>query len=310
MSDNNEEKIWFSMGCTSHQKELRIRDDARQQGLDAFVPLTYEVKSIKGQKRRALVPAISGLLFVKGTLGEVKDYIQGTHYTIYSRKSTFSNKEEYLTIPNKAMEDFIAVTENNEEHVTYFRPEEISLQAGDKIRVKGGLYDGKEGVIMRIKCKRNRHLVVQIPGVLTAAVELSPEMLEIVDERGKGENGRRKKEDVREKPSKDVDKDKKLLLETAQRLLFEIPDRYKQENEYYLLQSELRRCKERLKTFKGFTAATEAELALPMYLAAVQLDEDVAQSEERLVKAIERLKDTSKLKKACQEYLEKVKSRL
>ena len=103
--------------------------------------------------------------------------------------------------------------------------------------------------------------------------------------------------------------DKKLLLKTAQRLLFEIPERYQQENEYYLLQYELRRCKERLKTFKGFTAATEAELALPMYLAAVQLDEDVAQAEERLVKAIERLKDTSKLKKTCQEYLEKVKSR-
>ena len=304
MSENREEKIWFSMGCTSHQKELRIRDDARQQGLEAFVPLTYEVKSIKGQKHRALVPAISGLLFIKGSLDEVKDYIQGSHYPIYIRKSTFSNKEAYLTIPNKAMENFIAVTENNEQHVTYFRPEEISLQAGDKIRIKGGLYDGKEGVIMRIKGKRNRHLVVQIPGVLTAAVELSPEMLELPSEKLKV-----KSEKLRENPSRDVDMDKKLLLKTAQRLLFEISERYQQENEYYLLQYELRRCKERLKTFKGFTAATEAELALPMYLAAVQLDEDVAQAEERLVKAIERLKDTSKLKKTCQEYLEKVKSR-
>ena len=311
MNDNNEEKLWYSIGCTSLQKELKVRDDARQYGLEAFVPLTYEVKSHRGQKHRILVPAISRMLFVKGTLDEVKDYIQHAHYVVFIRKSTFSNKEDYLTVSTKAMEDFIAVTENHEEHVTYYRPEEISLQAGDKIRINGGLYDGREGIIMRIKGKRNRHLVVQIPGVLIAAVELSPEMIERPLDKLEVTNGKRPSKEIanREKPSKDVDKDKKLLLETAQRLLFEIPDKYKQENEYYLLLSEMKRCRERLKTFKGFTAATEAELALPMYLAAVQLDEDVATAEERLVKATERLKDTSKLKKTCQEFIKKVKSR-
>ena len=162
-TDNKEEKKWYSVGCTSPKKELRVRDDARQYGLEAFVTLTYEVRTKKGQKYRALVPAMSKLLFVKGTLEEVKDYIQNTHYIVYIRKSTFSNKEDYLTVPNKAMEDFIAVTENHEAHITYFRPEEISLQEGDRVRVKGGLYDGREGIIMRIKGKRNKHLVVQIP---------------------------------------------------------------------------------------------------------------------------------------------------
>lgn len=297
MSENNEEKIWFYIGCTSLQKELKVRDDARRYGLQAFVPLTYMVKTHRGQKHRALVPAVSKLLFVKGTLDEVKDYIQHAHYVVFIRKSTFSNKEDYLTVPTKAMEDFIAVTENHEEHVTYFRPEEISLQEGDKIRIKGGFYDGREGIIMRIKGKRNKHLVVQIPGVLIAAIELSPEMIETPPTA------------LRERPSKDIDKDKKLLLETAHRLLFDIPDKYQQENEYYLLLSELKRTRERLKTFKGYTPASEAELALPMYLAAVKLEDNVPQAEARLLKAVEKLKDTSKLKKTCLEYLEKIKSR-
>jgi hypothetical protein len=233
---------------------------------------------------------------VKGTLDEVKDYIQKAHYPVYIKKSTFSNKEDYLTVPTHAMEEFIAVTESREEHVTYFRPEEISLQTGDRIRIKGGLYDGREGVIIRIKGKRNKHLVVQIPGILVAAVELAPEMLETASSTI-----------LREKPSKDVDKDKKLLMETAVRLLFEIPDKYQQENEYYLLLSELRRTRERLKTFKGFTPATEAELALPMYLAAVKLGEGVQEAEARLKNAIEKLKDSSKLKAKCLDYLEKTK---
>ena len=328
------EQIWFTMGCLSPQRELRVRDDARQNGLKAFVPLKYTVKSVRGQKQRALVPAITGLIFVKGSLDEVKEFVKNAHFPVFIRKSTFSNKEEYLTVPTHAMEEFIAVTESHEEHVTYFRPEEISLQAGDRIRIKGGLYDGREGVIMRIKGKRNRQLVVQIPGILVAAVEISPEIVEITnrpeDERTRIARNTQERSfrpplapprsssarllpkgrknlggEMREKKSKDVEKDKKLLMETAVRLLFEIPDKYQQENEYYLLLSELRRARERLKTFKGFTPTTEAELALPMYLAAVKLNEGVTEAEARLRKAMEKLKDSSKMKAVCLDYLKR-----
>lgn len=298
MSESENKQIWFSVGSTSPQKELRIRDDARCHGFESFVPLKYVVKTVRGQKQRALVPALSGLIFVKGTLEALKDYTQQSHFPIYLRKSAFSNKEEYLTIPTKAMEDFMAVTEHREEHVTYFRPEEISLQEGDRIVIKDGLYEGREGVIMRIKGKRNKHLVVQIPGMLVAAVELSPEMIELPRQR-------RGISPSRERPSKNVDKDKKLLLETATRLLFEIPDKYQHENEYYLLLSELKRTRERLKPFKGFTPTTEAELALPMYLAAVKLNDGIPEAESRLRTAIEKLKDSSKLKATCLSYLEK-----
>lgn len=318
MSANREEQIWYSLGCTIQQRELRVRDDVRKYGLEAFVPLRYTVKTVRGQKQRALVPALSGLIFAKGTLEEIKGYLLEAHYPVYIRRSTFSNKEDYLTVPTKEMEDFIAVTESHEEHVTYFRPEEISLQAGDRIRIKGGLYDGREGVIMRIKGKRNRQLVVQIPGFIAAAVEISPDMLELPksrsEERGqkaRREEGGARSEDtsLREKPSKNIEKDKKLLMETAERLLFEIPDKYQQENEYYLLLSELKRARERLKTFKGFTPASEAELALPMYLAAVKLEEGVPEAEERLRKAVEKLKDSSKLKAKCLAYLERLAER-
>lgn len=297
MSETENKQIWFSVGSTSPQKELRIRDDARSHGFESFVPLKYVVKTVRGQKQRALVPALSGLIFVKGTLEALKDYTQQSHFPIYLRKSAFSNKEEYLTIPTKAMEDFMAVTEHREEHVTYFRPEEICLQEGDRIVIKDGLYEGREGVIMRIKGKRNKHLVVQIPGMLLAAVELSPEMIELPRQR-------RGISLSRERPSKNVDKDKKLLLETVTRLLFEIPDKYQHENEYYLLLSELKRSRERLKPFKGFTPTTEAELALPMYLAAVKLNEGIPEAESRLRTAIEKLKDSSKLKATCLSYLE------
>lgn len=285
---------WFALGCLSPRQEIKIRDEARKAGFDAFVPLSYEVKTIRGQKQRKLIPALSGLLFAKGELEALKDYTKGSAYPVFIRKSTFSNREDYLKIPTKAMEDFIAVTQHREEHVSYFRPEEISLQEGDHIRIKGGFYDGREGIIIRIKGKRNRHLVVQIPGFLVAAVELSPQMIEL------------KETPLREKPSKNVDADKKRLLEISHRLLFEIADKHKHEEEYYLLFSEMRRIRERLKPIKAFTPATEADLALPMYLSSVILNEDTDIYEQRLLTAVNKLKDTSKLKAQCLDLLEKV----
>ena len=263
------------------------------------MPLKYDIKKVRQQEQRKLVPAISGLMFAKGTVDEVKDYVSNSHFSVYIRKSTFSNKEDYLTVPTKAMDDFIAVTVEHETHITYFKPEEIKLQAGDQIRVKGGIYDGKEGIIMRIKGKRNKHLVVQIPGLLVAAVEMTPDLIEL-------KSNKEKEEIINEKPSKNIDVDKKYLYDTAHRLLFEITNKYKEDTEYYLLMRELKRCKARLATFKGFTPATEAELALPMYMAAVLLDEDIEPSKERLTKAIARLKDSSKLKAKCVEMMRRL----
>ena len=181
------------------------------------------------------------------------------------------------------MQNFIAVTEQAGEHITYFSPEEIKLQPGDKIRVKGGVFDGREGVIQRIKGKRSKQFIVSIPGVVYAAVELEPEMIELPEK-------------TEHEVSKDVDADKHLLFDLAKRLLFEIPTAFQHEKEYYLLLSELKRASQRLYSVKAYLPAQEAELALPLYMAAVKLQQNVETAEQRLRKVIEKLQNTSLLK--------------
>ena len=280
------EQLWYTLACTTTRRELKVRDDARRYGLRSFVPLKYEVKQIRGHEQRLLVPVLSRYIFVKGTLEEVQDYIANAHYIVYLQRSTFSNYREYLTVPTKIMEDFIAITEHNEEHITYFQPQEIRLNVGDQVRIKGGIYDGREGVIMRIKGKRNRHLVVQIPGVLIAAIEISSDMIDLLalgsgpnaqprrgsaegpDPSARGSRVLRAAPDAKlPRPSKNPDIDKKLIFDLAHRILFEISDKYQHEHEYNLLLTELCRTQARLLTFRGYTPATEAELALPLYLA-------------------------------------------
>ena len=305
LRDKNKQ-YWFVIGSRNHMKELQIRDEARNKGLEAFVPVIYAYKVIRGQKQRKLIPAINGFVFVKATTTEMEELILKSKFTIYPKKSSFSGREEFLTIANRDMENFIAVIEKSQENITYFKPDEIPLNPGDRIRIQGVLYDGREGIIMRIKSKRNKHLVVQIPGLLVAAVELKPELVAINDN-GKMTNDKRgKREDIRERPSKDLDKDRKMVFDIAHRLLFEFPDKYKNEEEYYLLINQLQRGLARIQTFKGYVPSTEAELALAIFLAQKALGEDTTLTQKRLDKAISRLKNTSKLKSQALEIMIKI----
>lgn len=305
LRDKNKQ-YWFVIGSRNHMKELQIRDEARNKGLEAFVPVIYTYKVIRGQKQRKLIPAINGFVFVKATTTEMEELILKSKFTIYPKKSSFSGREEFLTIANRDMENFIAVIEKSQENITYFKPDEIPLNPGDRIRIQGGLYDGREGIIMRIKSKRNKHLVVQIPGLLVAAVELKPELVAINDN-GKMTNDKRgKREDIRERLSKDLDKDRKMVFDIAHRLLFEFPDKYKNEEEYYLLINQLQRGLARIQTFKGYVPSTEAELALAIFLAQKALGEDTTLTQKRLDKAISRLKNTSKLKSQALEIMIKI----
>lgn len=290
---------WFVLGCMSLHKELKIRDDLRFAGIDCYVPTRYDIKTVRRQQQRTLEPAITGVIFAKSTLAILKEYIEGTKEHIFLRKSTFSNKQEYLIVNDKEMENFIRATERSHENVMYFSPSELTLHEGDRIRVKGGLYDGIEGILTRIKGKRRKLLVVQIPGVAIAAIEMTPEMVEL---RG-SEVPQNQRIDRR---TKDLEGDTKKLYETAFRLLFVITDKYQHESEYYIALTDLKRLKDRIQSYRGWTPQAEGELALALYMANVKMNTDIEASEERLRKAIEKIQNTSMLRLKMQLILAKL----
>ena len=310
---------WYVLGSVSRGQELKIRDELRRESLDCFVPLCYELKQVKGQRQRMMVPAIPGLMFVRGSLEDLRESLRFRKHGLFLRKSTFSNHEDYLTVPDRDMQNFIAFTEQAGERITYFTPDEIRLQPGDKIRVKGGVFDGREGIIQRIKGHRRKHLVVAIPNVVFAAVELTPDLVEVVDGPQNSQEG---EENIPLKASKNVEEDKKTLFTLAKRLLFEIPTSYQHEKEYYLLLNEMKRTAARLLPIRAYLPAQETELALALYLAAVK-ESLVAAShsddsiltppstfhlpplENRLRDSLSELQPTSFLKLRAQLYLAK-----
>ena len=51
---------------------------------------------------------------------------------------------------------------------------------GRRVRIVGGALDGYEGRLLSLRGTRVRRLLVEIPNLLTAAVEVSPEYVQLL----------------------------------------------------------------------------------------------------------------------------------
>lgn len=284
---NDEAARWYVLSAL-HRNEVKIRDDLRRLGFDCYLPMRYELKERQGKKKRVLVPAINGMVFAKSTHSALKEYTATTKLPTFLRMSGQPGQKKPIVVPDRDMENFMRVTQQVEESLTYFHPDEIKLRVGDKIRVHGGVFDGVEGVLMRVPGKRNKQLVVSIPELAAVAVSLSPDVVELIDRPAE--------------KSTDIDGDLKQLFTLAYEKLFAAPDRVAQENEYNLLTAELRRTLQRVEPYKGYTAQRKAELALPVYMATKALGLDATAATVRLTEAVGALKESSLLRLRLQLY--------
>lgn len=266
------------------KKETAVRDALRGMGLRCYVPMRYRIEMVRGHKVRRLVPAISDLVFVKGEMDEINTCRSRLRETTYwlTRPVAGQEQREKIMVPDKAMEDFIRVTEQNEAEVTYFNPDEVVLSKGDRIRIHGGAFDGVEGVLLKVKGRRSKQLVVTIPDLAVAAVSITPEVIEVINE----------KADV----SVDVVVGVKQLTKLASQLLSAAPDRDSQPHEYNLLHRDVERFYQGLLPLRGYIPSAEAELALALLLAERALGAVTDATLHRCREALSRLRDTSRLK--------------
>lgn len=87
---------------------------------------------------------------------------------------------EYIVVPDEQMDSFIRIASLYEEDTVYYKPEEIDIQKGTRVRIHGGKFDGVKGVFMRVKGKRNRRVVVMLEGVMAVSAEVHPDLIEVI----------------------------------------------------------------------------------------------------------------------------------
>ena len=161
---------WFALRAT-YSRELKVQDELRARGVRTFVPMMW--------KEKKLIPAVNNLVFVYWTRSELDAYIRSfadeRPVNYYWDRTTNAP----IIVPQKAMEDFIAVASSLDEDLIYLTEISDKLREGMSVKVKDGPFKGVEGKVVRIR--KSRRVLVELPGMLAvASTYIAPVDIEII----------------------------------------------------------------------------------------------------------------------------------
>ncbi len=174
------EKKWFVMRDLKRRNSNSLAiHDLGNAGLEVFTPMTQMIMTIGGQRQRRDVPVIQDLLFVHEAKDAIDPYVE-MYPTLQYRYLFGKTKDEPMTVRNDEMERFIFAV-GNTEAPKFYRPGELTeTMYGRKVRIMGGMLDQYEGRLLSVKGMRKRRLIVELPGLITAAVEVEPDYIQII----------------------------------------------------------------------------------------------------------------------------------
>lgn len=169
-----EELMWFTMRVTYH-RELEAKKASGRERRGKLH--SDEVREIRQNRKKRLVPVIHNIIFVRATASGIQELKQPTRIPMlqYMMDQRLGKK---ITVPEKQMRTFIAVAGSYDESLRFFGPAEINFTKAQKVRITGGLFEGCEGVFVKVKGYRSRKVIVEIKGVVSVAlVSVHPDLV-------------------------------------------------------------------------------------------------------------------------------------
>ena len=172
--------VWWAMSAP-YQRELKAKAALDKLGIENFVPMRYQaVRKRTGSMSRELLPAIHNLIFVRGSKPCVSQAKKDILWLQWLTRPE-DGKNVPVTVPDKDMEQFIAVTNTYNEHLIYIQPDEIDLRKGTPVRILGGPFNGFEGTFIKVKGSRKKRVVVMLKGIVGVAMaEITPDLLDVL----------------------------------------------------------------------------------------------------------------------------------
>ena len=169
---------WYALRVT-YSRELALKKWLDGKHIDNFIPMHYECRMLGERKVRKLMPAVHNLVFVCVTRRQLTDIHDHPELPVPVRYILDRETRRPVVIPDDQMRNFIAVAGNYEETLLYFDPSELNLPKGTRVRITGGVFEGVEGVFVRIR--HDRRVVVAIEGIMAVATTfIPPSMIEPV----------------------------------------------------------------------------------------------------------------------------------
>lgn len=160
---------WYAVRVT-YSREMIVKSYLDEIGTECYVPMHFAERTYGGQKRKVWEPLIHNLLFVHTTPENLRVIKAETNLPI--RYIIDRETGAPTVIPDRQMQDFMAVIATRNEHVEIVEAQKFALTGGDRVRVTGGIFAGIEGCYVRHK--GHSKVAVEIGGLATALTAYVP----------------------------------------------------------------------------------------------------------------------------------------
>lgn len=179
-SATGNDKRWFAMRDLKRPNaKSRAYSQLAEMGFEVFTPLHWVVETVNGKRTRSHVPCIPDLLFVRASRDSLDPAVarNATLQYRYQRGAQASP----MVVRDTDMDRFIKAVANAGGDTRFFLPEELTpAMTGRRIRIIGGPLDTYEGNLLYVRGSRIKRLLVELPGFLTAAVEVDPDYIQFL----------------------------------------------------------------------------------------------------------------------------------
>lgn len=137
--------VWIPLG-TCFNKELQVAEFLRQEGIEYYLPMTYELQDTGDKEHRCdhvLVPAIHNLLFIRHEYNKhwCRKFAHSSFMPIYFFKRE-RESDEYCTVSDEEMHNFIRATDPSIQGTRFIDSEKLKNKKGFPVRIvkKGPLF--------------------------------------------------------------------------------------------------------------------------------------------------------------------------
>ena len=160
------EKHWYA-AYTRHNREFAVKARLDDLEVENFLPTEELVKETPFGRKKARVPLIHGMIFIRTDKATSFSLINDHFLRIVYLKDIEGHHS--LIIPDKQMEDFMFLLDVSAKGVEVLNKD---LKPGDRVRVIKGPLAGLEGELMRIR--GHKRVVIRLSGVASIATSYVP----------------------------------------------------------------------------------------------------------------------------------------
>lgn len=171
---------WFVMRDLSrHNAKLPAYKLLDQMKIEIFTPMVRQLVLRQGKRIPQQVPFIRDLLFVhdsRRTLDPIVERINTLQYRFLR-----GGYRTPMTVRDDEMAGFIQAVKSSI-NPRFFRPQELTrAMLGKRVRIIGGPFDGREGLLQKLQGSRSKRLFIELADLLVVSVEVEPEYIQILD---------------------------------------------------------------------------------------------------------------------------------